>query len=170
MRVGFLRGILENYEECCSSAGEVLFAGDSQFRGSTVRWDLSFYRFVLAHVLLNPYWIVASYVACLLHPTQMRILSFDNPRLASISDPARSIPSGTYTDFTLSSTPNWTIQNYLKIRRLTRSLPYNRHGLCTAYLECASTSRHSMRQHQLEPVLWPLRQTRYHTTWRKISR
>ena len=28
-----------------------------------------------------------------LHPTQMRILSFDNPRLASISDPARSIPS-----------------------------------------------------------------------------
>ena len=45
-----------------------------------------------SHASLNPYWIVASYVACLLHPTQMRILSFDNPRLASISDPARSIP------------------------------------------------------------------------------
>ena len=40
----------------------------------------------------------------------------------------------------------------------------------SAYLGCASTSRHSMRQHQLEPALWLLRQTRYHTTWRKTSR
>ena len=56
----------------------------------SINYIFSFYRFVVPASPLNPYLIVASYVACLLHPTQMRILSFDNPRLASISDPARS--------------------------------------------------------------------------------
>ena len=40
---------LEDYEECCSSAGEVLFGGDNRIRGSPVRWDIAH-----TYLWLNP--------------------------------------------------------------------------------------------------------------------